>query len=469
MKWAGSIINNEKGQSLIELMIAMAVFVFAVTAISWLALNVYLADKSGREMMAASFLAKEGLEAAKSIRDNNWSDLANGNHGLAISENHWVFQGAQEDISSKLNNGVRNVAVEEIDSNRKKIISNVSWNFNSLRQGSVSLVTYMTNWLLVAIGDWSNPFQEAFLNLSGVQDGLKVQVLGNYAYLVRNDGTPDFAVIDITNPASPQIAGSLSLPGAPTNIFVSGNYAYISSANSSQELQVVNITNPTSPSIIGTFNAPGAANGQGVYFSGNTAYLARGSSAAREFFIIDVSSPSLPNLIGSLDLASPGNELLIIGNFAYIASGHNSQELQIIDITIPASPVLAGSLNLSGASDGISIAGFGNTVVLGRADGFLYLLDVSVPDSPSIIGSFNAGGDINDISIGNNNKYAFLATAAGSAEFRVVDISNLAAPVSVGILDFPAVLSGIAYYAAKDRAVAVGMSNTAEFIVIMPF
>lgn len=139
-------MRSEKGQSLVELLIAMGIFVLAVSAITFLILDVYLTDRAGRERTVATFLAKEGLEAARSIRDNGWVGLTNGHHGLSISEDHWIFQEAQEDISNQLKEGVRKITVEEIDSDSKKITSQVTWKLTEARSSQVSLITYLTDW-----------------------------------------------------------------------------------------------------------------------------------------------------------------------------------------------------------------------------------------------------------------------------------------------------------------------------------
>jgi type II secretory pathway pseudopilin PulG len=144
-------MRYETGQSLIELLIAMSIFALAVSAITFLILDVYLADRVGRERMIATFLAKEGMEASRSIRDNNWEDLTNGEYGLAMSGGNWVFQGNQEDVSGRLKEGVRKIIVEEIDSNRKKITSQVIWKLTEARSQDVSLITYLTNWRAIAV------------------------------------------------------------------------------------------------------------------------------------------------------------------------------------------------------------------------------------------------------------------------------------------------------------------------------
>ena len=139
-------MEKEKGQSLIELLVAMWVFVLAVSVIVVLIFDAYLADRAGQERMTAVFLAREGIEATRAIRDNNWDDLINGEHGLTISENNWIFQGNQEQISNYLREGVRKIIIEQIDKDRKKITSQVTWELTETRAQNVSLVTYLTNW-----------------------------------------------------------------------------------------------------------------------------------------------------------------------------------------------------------------------------------------------------------------------------------------------------------------------------------
>jgi len=154
MKWEESIIrnlmNNQSGQSLVELLIAMGIFVLAVTAITWLILDVFLADRTGRERTVATFLAKEGIEAAKSIRDSNWDSLSVGSHGLGTSGNSWIFQGIEEDISNHLKEGKRKIIVESVDEDRKQVTSQITWTLTEARPQNVSLVTYLTNWSVAA-------------------------------------------------------------------------------------------------------------------------------------------------------------------------------------------------------------------------------------------------------------------------------------------------------------------------------
>jgi hypothetical protein len=140
--------NLAKGQSLIELIIAIALFATVILGLSLLIFDGYNASRLALDMTKADFLAEEGLEAAKSIRDNKFSDLSAGLHGLAISNGHWIFQGIEDDLTSQLNGGKRVIEItnDPVDQNIKKVTSIVTWKFTENRSEEVKLISYLTNW-----------------------------------------------------------------------------------------------------------------------------------------------------------------------------------------------------------------------------------------------------------------------------------------------------------------------------------
>ena len=148
-----SKIKLSKGQTLIELLIAIAIFVVGVTGLTYFILDSYASGRLAEEIVVANFLAEEGLEAARSIRDNDWSALNVGEHGLVISGNNWIFSGTEENVSDLLGKGTRKIIIEELspaDPDRKKITSRISWEFTPARLQNVQLVTYFTNFAKTA-------------------------------------------------------------------------------------------------------------------------------------------------------------------------------------------------------------------------------------------------------------------------------------------------------------------------------
>lgn len=140
------MMKNQTGQSLVELIVAVGIFVAIVGGSVFLIIDSFVSGRLTKEITQAVFLAEEGMEAARSIRDNSWDGLSSGSHGLAVSGNTWIFQGSQEDISSQLQGGIRKVIIEDVAPDRKKIISQVSWQFSEARSEEVQSITYLTNW-----------------------------------------------------------------------------------------------------------------------------------------------------------------------------------------------------------------------------------------------------------------------------------------------------------------------------------
>jgi prepilin-type N-terminal cleavage/methylation domain-containing protein len=467
------MMRHRPGFSLIEVLLSVSVFSLLVVAFIGTLLygqeSLVLSGTRNR----ATVLAEEGLEAGRNMRDDNYTNLFNGTHGLTTAGNIWSFSGT-EDITDIY---TRKISIAQVDADRKQVTSQVTWQQNGQRTGTVSLVTYLTHWVQGAgptptpPPGWANPIFQASIDASGAQDGLKIQVQGNYAYLIRAGGTPDFLIIDVTNPASPSVTGTLSLTGNPNNIYVSGNYAYIASDATNEELQIVNISNPASPVVVGTFNATGGAQGFGVWVVGTTAYLTRAASVNDELIIINVSNPASPTLLGSLDLGSggTGNEIVVLGSQAYIASS-SITELFVVNVSNPAAPTLTTAFDAPGASAALTIAGFGSTVLLGRGDNNLNVINVSNPATPSMTGTINVGGNVNDIALGYSNTLAFLATADGSKEFQIVDISNPSLPSIYGTLNITGTgqLRGIAFDQTLDRAFGASSFDTTEFNIFRP-
>jgi len=460
-------IKNQEGFSLVEVVLASAVFVLMVTALVGAYLYGEQATALAGNRARAAMLAEEGLEAVRNIRDVTFTNLANGTYGLSTIGNQWSLLGSQ-DISDIF---TRQIIISSIDPTRRTVTTNVSWQQNPQRTGLVSLTSRFADWLASGIGDWANPLEEASIDIVGTNDGRKIQVQGDYVYIIRNGGSPKFSIIDVTNPASPLTVGSLTLAGTPTNIAVSGNFVYVSNINDGQELQIINVSVPSAPVVVGTYNAPGTADGSGVYVNGTTVYLVRVSSGNDEFFIINAATPSLPVFMGSLNLGANGNEVVVSGSFAYVASSADAQELQVINITVPTLPTLAASLNLPSNTDAITIAITGNTVLLGQGS-LLYTVNVSTPLTPSILGSVSTLDTLNDIAltIANLGTYVYLATSANNDEFQVADISVLSAPVLLGSVDVAtnSNLLGIAYDDTLNRAFGVGASDSDDLLVFAP-
>ncbi len=136
------------GFSLVEVLLAVSVFGLIVTAlVGGLVYGEQSTAIAGMRARAA-MLADEGLEAARNIRDANFSNLTGGTFGLTTTGNQWNLSGSSDttDVFT------RTITISTVDSNRKQVTSSVSWQQNPQRTGLVQAVTYLTNWRASAGG-----------------------------------------------------------------------------------------------------------------------------------------------------------------------------------------------------------------------------------------------------------------------------------------------------------------------------
>lgn len=136
-------LSLSKGFSTIEVLLASSVLLLIVTA--FMGAFIYGSESTALAgaRARAAFLAEEGLEASRNIRDENFSNLTDGTYGLAISGNQWTFSGSSDTTDGFY---TRQITISTAGTDRKQVVSTVTWQQNNQRTGSVSLTGYLTNW-----------------------------------------------------------------------------------------------------------------------------------------------------------------------------------------------------------------------------------------------------------------------------------------------------------------------------------
>ncbi|MES2930457.1 MAG: hypothetical protein V4665_01600 [Patescibacteria group bacterium] len=159
----------------------------------------------------ALFLAEEGLEAARNIRDANYSNLVDGTYGIQTTGNQYGLSGSQDtsDIFT------RTVQVKTVDPVTKQIISTVAWNKYGAR--SVTVTTDLVNPTLLGMAglvtvDVSAAVRTGILNLAVT--GIMVTNNGSSPVVISSisiGGLINVGTVTIA-PGSTANLGTLSLP-----------------------------------------------------------------------------------------------------------------------------------------------------------------------------------------------------------------------------------------------------------------
>lgn len=457
----------KQGFSVVEVLLAVVIlslFVMAtVGAVLYGEEGSALSGSRNRAMQ----LASEGLEADRNLRDANFANLTIGTFGLTTTGNAWHLSGSSDltDIFTR----TQMIATASGDDNRRDVTSSATWQQNLQRTGSIGIYTRLTNWFR-KFGNWAGPSQSATLDFAGANNGMELAQKGAFVYLVRDGGTPNFAVINVSTPDNPVTAATLTLTGNLRNIAISGNFAYVTSTADTAELQIVDISNPAAPTLAGSFSVTGTSDGSGVAVVGTTVFVTTINTSANNFVIIDASSPASPTQLAIMSLAGPLHEVTILGNNAYVTSQSDTAELAVIDISNPSAPSLVTTLNLAGTADARAITGYRNpdTVFIGRGDGGLDIVDVTSPASPSVLSSFATGAQINDLSFGLSSGQLIIAANVNSGAFRTLDVSTLTAPGNLGTMNSTSFWDGVIYDQVRDRVYAATQVDTAEFVEVKP-
>ncbi|MFA6307252.1 MAG: hypothetical protein WCS88_01320 [Patescibacteria group bacterium] len=138
----GLSVTDNRGISLVEVILSSALFVLLVTALGGSLVYGREAARLSGDRSRAIFLAAEGLEATRNIRDNNFSNLVDGTYGLATSSNEWIFSGSSDNVGIF----TRELTISTISIDSKQVIAEVSWQQTPQRVGTIALTTYLNNW-----------------------------------------------------------------------------------------------------------------------------------------------------------------------------------------------------------------------------------------------------------------------------------------------------------------------------------
>lgn len=115
--------KKKKGITLVEVILATVLITMLITGIAG-AMSYGISSASrANQSSYASYLAQEGIEALRNMRDQSFTNLVNGTHGFAVSGNTWTFSGTSDTTSIY----TRQVVITSQDSETKRAVVTVTW------------------------------------------------------------------------------------------------------------------------------------------------------------------------------------------------------------------------------------------------------------------------------------------------------------------------------------------------------
>jgi hypothetical protein len=172
-----------------------------------------------------------------------------------------------------------------------------------------------------------------YIEYDSSQGGFAVQTSSHYVYFGMSR---DIGVIDVTQPSSPTLVGTVSVPAISLARVNSTLYAGTSNNN----LVVVDITNPSQPAIVKTIGLMDLPIRVRVF--GNLLLVADNTAG---LLIYDISSPQSPVLVSTVRSFTLAADVAVQGTTAYVAADVDG--LGIVDISNPSQPVLISKTGLA--------------------------------------------------------------------------------------------------------------------------
>ncbi len=470
--------KNSSGIFLLEVLIALGVFVMATGAAIALFFGGQTISVDGLNSQKALDYGQEGLEAARSLRDSDWSLLTTGQHGLILfDDNTWHFTTTTSSDSRGI--FTRTIVITELDENTRQASTTISWQIDPTRPQSINLTTILTNWRgplsggcteTPAFGDWAHPQLLGQKDLDPSVNGSDVVVQWPYAYVSGKSSTSskhDIFVFDVSNPASITLVKSLDIgSGGIEDLYVSGNYLYAASPNDNKELIIFNnVSTPASMSEVGSYNLTGSSDALAVFAFGSTTVIGRTESASNELVFLNVANPNIPTIILQTSTGGDIEDFYANGTTLYLVSQQSDPDIWWYDISNPLIPVFINNYDIPGTTEDVSIYlqnknGQANLIAgnennnevrtvgtYSSTTGDFYLRDI-LPIGGDVLDVICAKGDID---------LYFLATANSNQEFVIVNGNNPDSLSVHGTFNLSNIATGIDFY--NNRVYVAVRSN----------
>lgn len=279
-----------------------------------------------------------------------------------------------------------------------------------------------------------------------------VTASNGYAYVAETSSTSGVRIFDVNNPAAPQEVGFL--PHSARTLLALNDVLYLAQNGG---LRAFDITDPSVPEALGFYVTPDVVS-RDVAVINDSAYL-----AAQGLHIVNVAEPS--NLNPRATYHTPGDttDVEVVDGVAYLAA----QGLHIVDVRNPSTPYEIGYL--SGPASTLSVVDDHAYIAHSRG---LRVVNVADSSRPVQVGTFalDTVADYQEVVvIGNRAYFAFVSYNYSEQDvggLHILDISNPAAPTRLGF--FPhlagevAIIDNYAYLPGGNDMIVVDVSDPAH-------
>ncbi|MFM9904250.1 MAG: FG-GAP-like repeat-containing protein [Pyrinomonadaceae bacterium] len=284
---------------------------------------------------------------------------------------------------------------------------NAAWKFSDIyAEGNIAVQgSYNCRGAYIYdITDADAPILASVYNPPVSQQFLEAIVIGNRGYFGSGAGAGGVHIVDLTNPYSPVLLGTVdSAHGNGFNfihemmVFSQDGVTYLLENYNSlgvKALRIINVTNPAAPVFKWEFNPADVTWVHAFHIRGNRMYTS-GWGGKIEIYDISNLTTQAPALIGTIQGNSTNHSSWTSEDGNYLFSCRETQDgdLRVYDVRNPALPLLVRSIKTSEL--GLNAITPHNPVVMGN---YLYIawyqagiqvFDISDPTFPKRVGQYD--------------------------------------------------------------------------------
>ncbi len=154
--------KNIRGFTLIELVLAITLFVIIATGVAVPIIGTHLNNLENQKTVQANAVLTETWEAVRSIRNRDWANMTNQTHGLRSTSGYWEFYGRNDEtdgftrtiiVKAARRDDSGNLVLEggTIDPDTKWIKVQLSWKPTPYSVRMLEAESLLTNYVSPAI------------------------------------------------------------------------------------------------------------------------------------------------------------------------------------------------------------------------------------------------------------------------------------------------------------------------------
>jgi len=286
--------------------------------------------------------------------------------------------------------------------------------------------------MVLNVADPANPELVGFYSFPGMITNAEVTgdlVLGLHGDYYNPNGY-GMSVLDATDLSHPELIGWYETFGAVQQAVVRDTLVYL--AAGAGGLEVVNLSDPADPVLLGRDTI--GAGAFEIALRGDYAYMANFSSG---FTVLDISDPTNPTTLGGISTPGLAFSVVLYQNYAYVAWVAADCGISIFDISWGDSAAYVSGMQVTYNLATVRMAG---DLLISEGYGGLTFYDLTDPLYPATVSLW--GGHAFSQNVEVYGDYVFHVD--GWYGMQVINISDPSTPVQVGSFDTPYFCEGLA-------------------------